>query len=144
MRKARWDAKKAQRGEEDRVMHSLFRMFGHSMHEKVDKLTAPTIVLGDAGFSNVGSKHSSFEKRFVLVANSLNYRVRCISEFYTSQISPCCLVNVREFGMRVRQCSLCSKIFHRDVMAAESLAELGEERSVHGTRNRAYSKEADQ
>ena len=60
---------------------------------------------------------------------SLNYPCIFVDEYNTSQMCPKCKETYTDFvkncHVRIKKCSQCEKYFHRDIMAAENIANKG-------------------
>ncbi|KAF9382226.1 hypothetical protein CPB97_007274 [Podila verticillata] len=74
--------------------------------------------------SGLSSLHSTFLKYFVQMAHSLGYVVVGVNEYYTSKKCPGCSLFVAQVNMCHFYCPYCHVYHHRDVMAAENMANI--------------------
>ncbi|KAF8923515.1 hypothetical protein BGZ58_002852, partial [Dissophora ornata] len=122
-----WDMQRARHGEFQLIAHRLLGIVGGGLGILSDP-SKPVIIgvgLGKFGTkSGLTSLHSTFLSYFVPLARSLGYLVVGLNEYYTSKKCPGCGQFVGQVDMRRFYCSQCQVFHHRDVMAAENMANI--------------------
>ena len=126
MKKKRWNMKKAMDGEFDKAVDSILKCAGGDSHTKVhgDPNQTYNIIIGNAQFSSVGSLHTSFQSHLEAKLKALGYKVLAVEEDYTSQKCPRCHKQVEQPRVRIKHCTSCNVVYHRDVMAAENMIHI--------------------
>jgi transposase len=95
---------------------------------------SPIFIFGDATYDSAGSVTESFAQFVIDKLKSLGYRVYRVSEYFTSQVCPCCNNKVDNLSMRIKYCNHCKMHYHRDVMAGENMAMAGLSIAMTGDR----------
>ena len=135
--KKKWDHSRAVQGERNRMVNALLRMVGRSSNKRVhpnDVKNSPIFIFGDATYDSAGSVTESFAQFVIDKLKSLGYRVYRVSEYFTSQVCPCCNNKVDNLSMRIKYCNHCKMHYHRDVMAGENMAMAGLSIAMTGDR----------
>ncbi|KAF9126055.1 hypothetical protein BGX30_000181 [Mortierella sp. GBA39] len=125
-----WDTERARHAEYQLLADRLFNIVGGSLGAQRDPSNPVLIGIGLGKFatrSGLSSLHSTFLEYFIQMARSLGYVVVGLNEYYTSKKCPGCGLFVAQVDMRRFYCSHCHVYHHRDVMAAENMANI-----VHG------------
>ncbi|KAG9060844.1 hypothetical protein KI688_007913 [Linnemannia hyalina] len=105
----------------------LLGIVGGSIGRRYDPANPVLIGVGLGKFSiksGLSSLDSTFLSFFVQKARSLGYLVVGLNEYYTSKKCPHCGLFVALVTLRRFFCPTCHVYHHRDVMAAENMANL--------------------
>ncbi|KAF9382477.1 hypothetical protein CPC16_009322 [Podila verticillata] len=123
----KWDMERARQYEYQLLADRLFGIVGGSIGLVRDPENPVLIGVGLGKFSmrsGLSSLDSSFLSFFVQKARSLGYLVVGLNEYYTSKKCPRCGLFVAQVTLRRFYCPECHVFHHRDVMAAENMANI--------------------
>ena len=113
-------------------------LVGKTPSEKVGPDERILWAFGAASFGyDKKSKHRKLEEYLHKNLTSLGYKVRYYNEYYSSQKCPRtgCHEQTIEYEKRVKVCTRCCVVYDRDDMAAQNMANLGQQDiKVNGTR----------
>ncbi|KAF9286133.1 hypothetical protein BGZ88_009223 [Linnemannia elongata] len=108
----------------------LLKIIGGGLGVRYDPSKPAIIGIGLGQFSTrsgLSSLHSSFLMYFIQKARSLGYLVVGLNEYYTSKKCPACGSFVVQVDIRRFYCSNCQVYHHRDILAAENMANIIQE-----------------
>ncbi|KAG0303308.1 hypothetical protein BGZ97_001957 [Linnemannia gamsii] len=132
-----WDMERARHVEFQMMADQLLKIVGGGIGVRYDPSKPALIGIGLGQFltrSGLSSLHSSFLSYFIQKARSLGYLVVGLNEFYTSKKCPGCGLFVCQVDMRRFYCPNCRVYHHRDVMAAENMANITQGYLAHQER----------
>ncbi|KAI1314465.1 hypothetical protein EDD11_002128 [Mortierella claussenii] len=124
-----WDVKKAQVSAYDYGIDSIFQLAGgsngNSRNHEMTRRVVFAIGLGSFNTrTGLPSKHSEFEKRFIIRARHQGYQVVGVHEYYTSAKCPrpTCNEFLQNTENRSKYCHGCRAYFDRDIVGSENIA----------------------
>ncbi|KAF8945173.1 hypothetical protein BGZ47_003134 [Haplosporangium gracile] len=123
----KWDMVRARQYEYQLLADRLFGILGGSIGRRYDSSNPALIGVGLGQFSvksGLSSLHSTFLNYFIQKARSLGYIVVGLNEYYTSKKCPHCGHFVAQVSPRRFFCHNYHCYHHRDVMAAENMANI--------------------
>ncbi|KAF8941202.1 subunit of tubulin prefoldin [Haplosporangium gracile] len=123
----KWDMQRALHGEFQLIAHRLLGIVGEGL--RIRSVSSKPVII-NVGLSKFGTKsgltslHSTFLSYFISLARSLGYIVLGLNEYYTSKKCLACGLFVAQVDLRRFFCSHCQVYHHRDIMAAENMANI--------------------
>ncbi|KAG9065426.1 hypothetical protein KI688_002751 [Linnemannia hyalina] len=126
-KRQKWDMERARDYEYQLIANRLLGIVGGSLGERYDPSNPVLIGVGLGNFSitsGLSALNSTFLSYFIQKARSLGYIIVGLNEYYTSKKCPHCGHFIAQVTLRRFYCPECQVYHHRDVMAAENMANI--------------------